>query len=390
MSDQLHKLRNLEINRVDLVDKGANQRADIVIAKKHEGFDDTQLKNGPPFASKVAGKMRDDEEKKKKKKGAKGSAFPEKMAADSSTSAGEIAKHFPGRHDQDRHGDRGGSSGSSLMEAYGRSEGGTRGRFDGVAAIERGKGEFNSMDADLLMEVLDHRSDGGAGTGPSISSDLDSFLTSRNMSDVKAPRRSISEIAGEIRRDWGPDVNYGAKPYLSAMRSLDKMTDSYYNDDARSVVAYFLSNSRTWKGDTARRVKAELKEMLKNPIEKVLLAKMDEKNGKPHDDDDSGGMPTLNDVKDKLAKPSAKPDAAPQTSDTQAGDGLGLDEESDSGESVPNNGPAPLQGKRPTVAPEAPTPDAGKKKGTPLDPKRQGLADKMKKDVPPSGNPFKE
>jgi len=41
------------------------------------------------------------------------------------------------------------------------------------------------------------------------------------------------------------------------------MSDKYYEDDAASVVIYFLSNATTWRGDDARRVKAELKAMLK-------------------------------------------------------------------------------------------------------------------------------
>ncbi len=73
--------------------------------------------------------------------------------------------------------------------------------------------------------------------------------------------RSLSVIAREIRRDWRP-VNYAAVPYLDAMGALEKITDMYYADTADSIVRYFLSNAQTWRGDTARRVKAELKAML--------------------------------------------------------------------------------------------------------------------------------
>jgi hypothetical protein len=34
-------------------------------------------------------------------------------------------------------------------------------------------------------------------------------------------------------------------------------------DSARSVVLYFLSNASSWRGDVAKRVKAELKAHLK-------------------------------------------------------------------------------------------------------------------------------
>jgi hypothetical protein len=75
--------------------------------------------------------------------------------------------------------------------------------------------------------------------------------------------RSLSEIAKEIRQDW-QKVNYAAKPYLDAMRTLDSIHDSYYQDDAESIVRYFLSNATSWRGEVAKRVKKELNMMLKS------------------------------------------------------------------------------------------------------------------------------
>ena len=77
------------------------------------------------------------------------------------------------------------------------------------------------------------------------------------MSDQKAVR-PLHEIAREISRTW-PNVNFAAKPYLTAMRSLNTIDDSYGYDDAKGIVLYFLSNSGGWRGDDARRIKAELK-----------------------------------------------------------------------------------------------------------------------------------
>jgi hypothetical protein len=74
--------------------------------------------------------------------------------------------------------------------------------------------------------------------------------------------RPLSLIAVEICRNWQSPF-YGAVPYLRAMRYLSSIDDMYGADSARSVVAYFLSNAKTWRGDTARRVKAELNKMLK-------------------------------------------------------------------------------------------------------------------------------
>lgn len=72
--------------------------------------------------------------------------------------------------------------------------------------------------------------------------------------------RNLSEIATEIRRDW-KKVNYAAVPYLEAMECLNTMQDAYGCDDAKSIVLYFLCNAGTWKGEVAKRIKAELKAM---------------------------------------------------------------------------------------------------------------------------------
>lgn len=77
--------------------------------------------------------------------------------------------------------------------------------------------------------------------------------------------RSISDIAREIRKDWKP-VNYAAVPYLSAMSGLDKITDTYGADSAKTVVSYFLGNAASWKGETAKRIKLELKALLKEGL----------------------------------------------------------------------------------------------------------------------------
>lgn len=74
--------------------------------------------------------------------------------------------------------------------------------------------------------------------------------------------RSLSEIANEVRKDW-KKVYFGAVPYLSAMADLDKVTDMYGADRGDMIVRYFLSNATGWKGEVAKRVKAELKAMVK-------------------------------------------------------------------------------------------------------------------------------
>ena len=77
----------------------------------------------------------------------------------------------------------------------------------------------------------------------------------------EAQKRPLSVIAQEIRSDW-KNVNYAAKPYLDAMSQMDKVTDNFYYDTGKSIVMYFLSNARSWRGPKAKEIKAELKKML--------------------------------------------------------------------------------------------------------------------------------
>jgi hypothetical protein len=77
--------------------------------------------------------------------------------------------------------------------------------------------------------------------------------------------RTIHAIAREIAMNW-PKPYFGAVPYLEAMRSLNSLSENYYDDSAESIVRYFLSNAMTWKGEAARRIKAELNSMLKSHV----------------------------------------------------------------------------------------------------------------------------
>lgn len=80
--------------------------------------------------------------------------------------------------------------------------------------------------------------------------------------------RPLSEIAADIYADiragnWPARSNHYALPYLRAMKELTTIDGRYGSDSAKSVVLYFLSNAATWRGETARRIKAELKEIVK-------------------------------------------------------------------------------------------------------------------------------
>ena len=91
--------------------------------------------------------------------------------------------------------------------------------------------------------------------------DLRSHLLPLIATQGKVAARPLNEIAREIRRDWKP-VDYSAKPYLEAMGDLNNIDDKYGEDDGRYIVNYFLSNSGKWRGDVAKRIKAELKQMV--------------------------------------------------------------------------------------------------------------------------------
>lgn len=74
--------------------------------------------------------------------------------------------------------------------------------------------------------------------------------------------RPLHAIADEIVHDWR-NMYFGAVPYVQAMRRMASVTDAYGMDDGKSIVLYFLSNAKTWRGETAKRVKTELKAMVK-------------------------------------------------------------------------------------------------------------------------------
>jgi hypothetical protein len=74
--------------------------------------------------------------------------------------------------------------------------------------------------------------------------------------------RPIHEIADDIVAAW-PHPYFGAVPYLRAMGDLNSIEEHYGCDSARSIVAYFLANASTFRGEQARELKAELKTLLK-------------------------------------------------------------------------------------------------------------------------------
>jgi hypothetical protein len=75
-------------------------------------------------------------------------------------------------------------------------------------------------------------------------------------------KRQVNTIAREILNHWKKPY-FGAMPYLQAMLNLHTVNDMYMYDDGKSIVRYFLANASTFKGEDAKRLKLELKSMLK-------------------------------------------------------------------------------------------------------------------------------
>lgn len=72
--------------------------------------------------------------------------------------------------------------------------------------------------------------------------------------------RNLSDIAKDIRSNW-KNIYYGAEHYLLAMEQIHSPEPyaPYIFEDAQTVVMYFLANAQYWRGETAKKIKKELK-----------------------------------------------------------------------------------------------------------------------------------
>ena len=78
---------------------------------------------------------------------------------------------------------------------------------------------------------------------------------------AKGHYRPIYQISEEIQRDWAKPY-FGAVPFIEALHAVQSVHDRYGAESVEGLIRYFLANAGTWRGDVARRVKAELKEIL--------------------------------------------------------------------------------------------------------------------------------
>ena len=72
--------------------------------------------------------------------------------------------------------------------------------------------------------------------------------------------RKLSEIAKDILQHW-KNPYFGAKPYIQAMLLIHSSDPKapYLAESAEDIVAYFLANATSFRGEDARRIKSELK-----------------------------------------------------------------------------------------------------------------------------------
>lgn len=85
--------------------------------------------------------------------------------------------------------------------------------------------------------------------------------------ETKTSVRPLYEIAREIKADW-KNIYFGARPFLDEMAQLKSINDQYEHyggtvESAKEIIRYFLLNASTWRGEKAREIKKELKELIK-------------------------------------------------------------------------------------------------------------------------------
>ena len=75
--------------------------------------------------------------------------------------------------------------------------------------------------------------------------------------------RGLQAITKEIRKDWRTPY-IGATPCLMTMSNIysHNLNTEHLGITGREAVTEFLENADTWEGETATKIKAELKKML--------------------------------------------------------------------------------------------------------------------------------
>ena len=77
-------------------------------------------------------------------------------------------------------------------------------------------------------------------------------------------KRTFAAIAAEIKATWKKPY-FGAVPYIDALSTIYSSDKDarYICEAAEDLVRYFLANTTYWRGEDAKRIKTELKNMIK-------------------------------------------------------------------------------------------------------------------------------
>ena len=78
---------------------------------------------------------------------------------------------------------------------------------------------------------------------------------------LQPAHRLIMEIARDIKKAW-PKPYFGAVPYINAMACMTTADKLYGEERCRDVLNYFLANANTFRGEEARKLKQELKDLI--------------------------------------------------------------------------------------------------------------------------------
>lgn len=92
------------------------------------------------------------------------------------------------------------------------------------------------------------------------------------LKQIDLPLRSLTMIAAEINTHMYqallrhppkiPAWIHYSRPYVTAMRQLNSITDRYGLESAYEIVLRCVCNMQSWRGEDARRIKAELQRHL--------------------------------------------------------------------------------------------------------------------------------
>jgi len=74
--------------------------------------------------------------------------------------------------------------------------------------------------------------------------------------------RSLKVIGTEIRADWRRVSEY-AEEQLQGIEACENLSSRWLTGTGTDAVLGFLSNAHHWRGETARRIKSELRAMLR-------------------------------------------------------------------------------------------------------------------------------